>query len=78
MQGFGNFWQLLGAGETHQLGFREHQQVGVGCTTGNGFQGALQVVGGIAVAAGELYQFDLHRGSLRGAGTEYAARRRGR
>ncbi|MNG05509.1 hypothetical protein D3C84_887020 [compost metagenome] len=72
MQRFGNQRQLLGAGKAHQLGFRKHQQVGVGLAAGNGLQRALQVVGGIAVAAINLYQFDLHRGSLCRAGTEYA------
>ncbi len=52
------------AGEAGQVGFREHHQFGVRRTVGDGRQGAFQVVRGVAIATGDLDEFDFHRNSL--------------
>ncbi|MCY1437289.1 hypothetical protein D9M71_534460 [compost metagenome] len=63
LQRLGDGGDVFGGGKAGQLGFREDHQVGVRRTGGDGRQGAFEVVGGIAVTAGELDEFDLHGGS---------------
>ncbi|MNL42186.1 hypothetical protein D3C87_1646280 [compost metagenome] len=61
VQGLGDFGELLRTGEPHQLGFRKHQQIGIRRAGSDGLQGTLQVISGIAIATGKLYEFNLHR-----------------
>ncbi|MNR10697.1 hypothetical protein D3C85_1269610 [compost metagenome] len=60
IQRLGDRGDVLGGGKAGQLGFRKGHQVGVGGAGGDGRQGVFEVVGGIAVTAGELDEFDLH------------------
>lgn len=51
---------VLRRGEAGQVGFRKDQQAGSGRAAGDGVQRGSEVVGGIAITASELDEFDLH------------------
>ncbi|MNP66169.1 hypothetical protein D3C76_1618430 [compost metagenome] len=60
LQRFGDLGHGLGRGKTHQVAFREHNQLRVGGAGVDRRQGTFEVVSRVVVTARQLGKFDFH------------------